>query len=183
MKSWRLLGLNSSNRWDNTIAAWLSVVLVRKVVLVWSSNNKWPFCSERSRARARYVIVDAFSSQLSVLSRQVGDLQADNLKLYEKIRFLQVIAEDNTKCWKQFPQACGGGSRRSEVVVPVENRHGINTTYTFSGTQTGWLKSRLLQVPRELWAETGPFLQLQQARKTKEVRPTLCLWEGDSSWI
>ena len=29
--------------------------------------------------------------QLSVLSRQVGDLQADNLKLYEKIRFLQVI--------------------------------------------------------------------------------------------
>ena len=30
------------------------------------------------------------SSQLSVLSRQVGDLQADNLKLYEKIRFLQV---------------------------------------------------------------------------------------------
>ena len=26
---------------------------------------------------------------------------------------------------KQIPQACGGGSRRSEVVVPVENRHGI----------------------------------------------------------
>jgi len=46
--------------------------------------------------------------QLSVLSRQVGDLQADNLKLYEKIRFLQ---------------ACGGVSRRSEVVVPVENRY------------------------------------------------------------
>merc|ERR1719400_2343447 len=46
--------------------------------------------------------------QLSVLSRQVGDLQTDNLKLYEKIRFLQ---------------ACGGGSRRSEVVVPVENRY------------------------------------------------------------
>ena len=39
--------------------------------------------------------VDAFFSQISVLSRQVGDLQADNLKLYEKIRFLQVIAEDN----------------------------------------------------------------------------------------
>ena len=37
------------------------------------------------------------SSQLSVLSRQVGDLQADNLKLYEKIRFLQVISEDKIK--------------------------------------------------------------------------------------
>ena len=30
-----------------------------------------------------------------MLSRQVGDLQADNLKLYEKIRFLQVIGEGN----------------------------------------------------------------------------------------
>ena len=37
------------------------------------------------------------SSQLSVLSRQVGDLQADNLKLYEKIRFLQVISEGQIK--------------------------------------------------------------------------------------
>ena len=37
------------------------------------------------------------SPQLSVLSRQVGDLQADNLKLYEKIRFLQVISENKIK--------------------------------------------------------------------------------------
>ena len=80
------------------------------------------------------------SPQLSVLSRQVGDLQADNLKLYEKIRFLQVISENKIKyhiikcsillrqniasqsnveyCWEQFfsglwrgkQEKWGGGS-------------------------------------------------------------------------
>ena len=31
--------------------------------------------------------------------------------------------------WEQFPQACGGGSRRSEVVVPVENRYDAISTF------------------------------------------------------
>jgi len=68
--------------------------------------------AQRERLRLRNEELETVGleqqQQLSVLSRQVGDLQADNLKLYEKIRFLQ---------------ACGGGSRRSEVVVPVENRY------------------------------------------------------------
>jgi len=68
--------------------------------------------AQRERLRLRNEELETVAleqqQQLSVLSRQVGDLQADNLKLYEKIRFLQ---------------ACGGGSRRSEVVVPVENRY------------------------------------------------------------
>jgi len=68
--------------------------------------------AQRERLRLRNEELETVGleqqQQLSVLSRQVGDLQADNLKLYEKIRFLQ---------------ACGGGNRSSEVVVPVENRY------------------------------------------------------------
>jgi len=68
--------------------------------------------AQRERLRLRNEELETVGleqqQQISVLSRQVGDLQADNLKLYEKIRFLQ---------------ACGGGTRRSEVVVPVENRY------------------------------------------------------------
>ena len=40
-------------------------------------------------------------SQLSLLSRQVQDLQADNLKLYEKIRFLQVTTQLSQPCERE----------------------------------------------------------------------------------
>jgi len=47
--------------------------------------------------------------QLSTLNNQMLSLQQDNVKLYEKIRFLQ---------------ACGGSSRKQgDTVVPVENRY------------------------------------------------------------
>ena len=65
-------------------------------IVVWRSNNKWSILFRESLNQGE-IIIDAFSLQLSVLSRQVGDLQADNLKLYEKIRFLQVIAENYIK--------------------------------------------------------------------------------------
>ncbi len=39
--------------------------------------------------------------QLSLLSRQVQDLQADNLKLYEKIRFLQVTTQLGQRCKRE----------------------------------------------------------------------------------
>jgi len=68
--------------------------------------------AQRERLRLRNEELETLGleqqQQLSVLSRQVGDLQTDNLKLYEKIRFLQ---------------ACGGSSSRGEVAVPVENRY------------------------------------------------------------
>ena len=148
------------------------------------------------------------SSQLSVLSRQVGDLQADNLKLYEKIRFLQVISimvkclillrqniasKSNVEsCWENSCQACGGGSRRSEVVVPVENRHDIISITKILACNAYCcnlfhlfhiLNCLLAQVPGELWAEAGSLLQLQQARAAEEVWPALCIWEGASSFI
>ena len=79
-----------------------------------------------------------------------------------------------------FPQACGGG-RRSEVAVPVENRHDDFPPHIF----LVWLHAPLgfthfVQVPGELWTEIGPLLQLQQTRKAKEVWPALRLWEGGS---
>merc|ERR1719430_2317997 len=49
--------------------------------------------------------------QLSTLNNQMLSLQQDNVKLYEKIRFLQ---------------ACGGsgsGRKQGDTVVPVENRY------------------------------------------------------------
>jgi len=47
--------------------------------------------------------------QLATLAHQVSDLQQDNVKLYEKIRFLQ---------------SCGvAGRRREEAVVAVETRY------------------------------------------------------------
>jgi len=69
--------------------------------------------AQRERLRLRNDELETLAleqqQQVSVLSRQVADLQADNLKLYEKIRFLQ---------------ACGGGvSRRGDVSVPVETRY------------------------------------------------------------
>ena len=73
--------------------------------------------------------------QLSVLSRQVGDLQADNLKLYEKIRFLRVIffwsfEYSGIRKKDNFPrQACGGSNSRGEVAVPVENRQDLISNF------------------------------------------------------
>lgn len=47
--------------------------------------------------------------QLSILTSEVQSLQQDNVKLYEKIRFLQ---------------ACGGNTRKQgDTIVPVENRY------------------------------------------------------------
>ena len=82
-----------------------------------------------------------------------------------------------------FPQACGGG-RRSEVAVPVENRHDDFSPHIF----LVWLHApsgftHFVQVPGELWTEIGPLLQLQQTRKAKEVWPALRLWEGGSFYI
>ena len=54
---------------------------------------------------------NTYYPQLSVLSRQVGDLQTDNLKLYEKIRFLQVTPEDKTK----------HHHNHNQILNPVEN--------------------------------------------------------------
>ena len=88
MRSWRLWGLNSSSRWEQNIAAESGFEGVA------TTNGH---SVQREVKLQGKIILDAFSSQLSVLSRQVGDLQADNLKLYEKIRFLQVLAEATWK--------------------------------------------------------------------------------------
>ena len=45
------------------------------------------------------------TSQLLALQGQVSDLQTDNVKLYEKIRFLQgfqVTINSNLYCWVSF---------------------------------------------------------------------------------
>jgi len=69
--------------------------------------------SQRERFRLRNEELETAGleqqQQVMLLTRQVQDLQADNLKLYEKIRFLQ---------------ACGGGAQgRGDTVVPVETRY------------------------------------------------------------
>jgi len=69
--------------------------------------------SQRERFRLRNEELETAGleqqQQVMLLNRQVQDLQADNLKLYEKIRFLQ---------------ACGGGGKgRGDTVVPVETRY------------------------------------------------------------
>jgi len=66
---------------------------------------------ERFRLRNEELETTSFEQQnkLGTLSTQVQDLQQDNVKLYEKIRFLQ---------------SCGGASKRQgETVVPVETRY------------------------------------------------------------
>jgi len=79
-----------------------------------SSSTLLPIVqAQRERFRLRNEELESSSleqqHQLGILSGQVHDLQQDNVKLYEKIRFLQ---------------ACGGGNRRQgDTVVPVETRY------------------------------------------------------------
>jgi len=80
-----------------------------------SSSTLLPIVqAQRERFRLRNEELESSSleqqHQLGILSGQVHDLQQDNVKLYEKIRFLQ---------------ACGGGSnrRQGDTVVPVETRY------------------------------------------------------------
>ena len=79
-----------------------------------SSSTLLPIVqAQRERFRLRNEELESSSleqqHQLGILSAQVHDLQQDNVKLYEKIRFLQ---------------SCGGTSRRQgEVMVPVETRY------------------------------------------------------------
>merc|ERR1719186_1726725 len=79
-----------------------------------SSSTLLPIVqAQRERFRLRNEELESSSleqrHQLTIFSAQVHDLQQDNVKLYEKIRFLQ---------------SCGGASRRQgEVMVPVETRY------------------------------------------------------------
>ena len=79
-----------------------------------SSSTLLPIVqAQRERFRLRNEELESSSleqqHQLSIFSAQVNDLLQDNVKLYEKIRFLQ---------------SCGGASRRQgEVMVPVETRY------------------------------------------------------------
>eukprot|EP00090_Calanus_glacialis_P007107 TRINITY_DN15571_c0_g1_i1.p1 TRINITY_DN15571_c0_g1~~TRINITY_DN15571_c0_g1_i1.p1 ORF type:complete len:685 (-),score=295.80 TRINITY_DN15571_c0_g1_i1:153-2207(-) len=79
-----------------------------------SSSTLLPIVqAQRERFRLRNDELESSSleqqHQLGILSGQVHDLQQDNVKLYEKIRFLQ---------------ACGGANRRQgDTVVPVETRY------------------------------------------------------------
>eukprot|EP00092_Neocalanus_flemingeri_P029576 GFUD01032122.1.p1 GENE.GFUD01032122.1~~GFUD01032122.1.p1 ORF type:complete len:685 (-),score=272.26 GFUD01032122.1:168-2222(-) len=79
-----------------------------------SSSTLLPIVqAQRERFRLRNEELESSSleqqHQLGILSSQVHDLQQDNVKLYEKIRFLQ---------------SCGGANRRQgEVMVPVETRY------------------------------------------------------------
>ena len=75
--------------------------------------------------------------QLATLAHQVSDLQQDNVKLYEKIRFLQ---------------SCGvAGRRREEAVVAVETRYQVcnNIELTFIPTshEIGGIRAEAGPVP------------------------------------
>jgi len=79
-----------------------------------SSSTLLPIVqAQRERFRLRNEELESSNleqqHQLGTLTSQVQNLQQDNVKLYEKIRFLQ---------------ACGGANRRQgDTVVPVETRY------------------------------------------------------------
>ena len=79
--------------------------------------------------------------QLATLTHQVSDLQQDNVKLYEKIRFLQ---------------SCGvAGRRREEAVVAVETRYQV-----CNNNQIGMLFILTLHDIGGVRAEAGPVPEL-----------------------